>query len=83
MGGLFVLLFAVCGTGTRMPDLCSCVRGMMMDGMPGTGRLQTFAAHLFVVSRMLQDCCANANGTSDHQHKPCVVVPSLCDTSES
>lgn len=54
-----------------------------MDGMPGTGRLQTFAAHLFVVSRMLQDCCANANGTSDHQHKPCVVVPSLCDTGES
>lgn len=47
-----------------------------MDGMPGTGRLQTFVAHLFVVSRMLQDCCANANGTSDHQHKPCVVVPS-------
>lgn len=80
IGGLFVLLFAACGTGTRMPDLCPCVRGMM-DGMPGTGHLQTFAAHLFVVSRMLQDCCANGNGTSDHQHKPC--VPSLCDTGES
>ena len=52
-----------------MPDLCSLVRGMMMDANAGCSHLLMFAALvLFVVSYMLQDCCVTGDGIGDHQH---------------
>lgn len=51
IGSLLVLLFALCGNGKRMLDLCPHVRRMMMDGKTGAGHLQTSSIlFLFVVS---------------------------------